>query len=105
MLTNLLKAICGTISILSLVLYDVITLCRILDKEEYVKKGYAKLMKKEYNEEIFFALIRPCILQLSFMTFLISMEAFDGVILIIHYILLIAAPILAFLNLIKNAKK
>ena len=91
---NLLKAIVATIAILSLVTYDFLSLCRIIGKEKWVEKIYNSLIPTpKYNEDFVFRFIRPLLLTISMMTYLLVPSELSRIPM--FYILLAPTTLLA----------
>lgn len=101
---DLVFRIIATISFLSLVLYDFLCICRMLNKKDWVEKIWKQILpNKEYSEVLVFGLIRSLSLSISAITYL-----FAGKILImnpIFMLLLSITPILALINLLITIKK
>lgn len=101
---NLFMSVMATISVLTLVLYEFLCICRLIGKEEIVEKIWkCFLPKKEYNAIKVFVFIRIKILSISMLTFLLS-----GCIpakLTVVQILLFTLPILSLLTSSKNMNK
>ena len=96
-----LMDIIATISVGSLVIYDLLSICRIIGKEELVEKIWRKVLPNQpFNEKIFFTFTRPIFLSISLMAFILSggmLSEIPG-----FNIFLSSAPLLAFVVMIKN---
>lgn len=97
-------SIIATISLVSLVIYDFLCICRIIKKEEVVEKIWKQIIKnKEYEEKLVFIFIRPIFLQISFITYILSIGVLDK--MGVFRFLIVSAPILAILTVIANNRK
>ena len=77
-----------------LAMYDFLCICRILRKEELTEKMWKYFYPdKPYNELLLFVVIRPMILQISFMLFILSGGIFIR--LPLFRLLLFSAPLFA----------
>lgn len=98
---QLIISIMATISLLSLAIYDFLCICRIIEKEKWAEKIWNCVLPKiKYDEKFLFLFIRPIFLNVSFMTFMLSGGLLSK--LFIGKILLVLAPTLALVTLIKN---
>ena len=100
-LQNLLTSIMATLALLTLAVYDFLSICRIFGKEKWTKRIYEYFFTNpEFNEIIVFYMIRPLILITSLTCFLFSgkvLTRIPG-----FYILIMSAPTLAVICNIKN---
>lgn len=107
-IASLVKSACALLCFALLLAYDFISLCRVIGKLEIVKKMYMRAFPdKVYNEEYVCRVIRPLLLQASMVTFLVSYEVFELILVlgVVHGICLMAAGTLSFLNLIKSLRE
>lgn len=98
---NILTSTMATLALLTLVVYDFLSICRILGKEKWANRIYCYFFSKpEFNEIIVFYVIRPLILITSLICFLSSGEILARI--PGFYILLMSAPSLAVICNLKN---
>ena len=70
---QLITAIIATASLITLIIYDFLSLCRIIRKEKWAEKAWKYVLpNRAYNETILFVGIRPFLLTISLMTFMLS---------------------------------
>ena len=70
---RLINSIIATISLLSLATYDFLCICRIIRKENLVEKIWKCILpNKPYDEKTVFLFIRPMLLHVWFMAFVLS---------------------------------
>lgn len=92
------------ISLSTLLVYDFLSICRIMKKEEIVKNIWNKIFrKKHYNETKVFVFIRPIFLQISMLMFILSRGVLSE--LAIFNVILAFTPIMAFATVRINNRK
>ena len=101
---QLITAIIATVSLITLILYDLLSLLRIIRKEKWTEKAWRYMLPdKKYDENMLFVGIRPMLLTFSFMTFMLS----SGVLSQITWfnILHVFTPLFALGALISNTTR
>lgn len=101
---KLILSIIATISFFTLVMYDFLTICRIIKREELIERIWKQIFPdKTYNEKLVFIMVRPILLNISCITYILSASIL--VKNFIFNILLTAAPILAAFAIISNINR
>ena len=98
----LIVNIIATVSIVTLVIYDFLCILRIIGKEELAERIWKYILpNKPYDEKKLFVLIRPMLLNISLVMFMLSGGSASG--LLLFKIILYSAPALALGVIIKNS--
>lgn len=101
---QLATAIIATVSLLTLVIYDFLCICRIVKKEKWAERVWRYVLpKKRYNEMLLFFGIRPIFLTTSMITFMLSGGVLSQIIW--FRVILLATPLLAVGTSIANSRK
>lgn len=103
-MANFITALCATLCIMTLAIYDFLCICRILEKEHWGEKLFKSLFPNiEYNETLLYVMIRPTILTLSLLMYLGSFRVITQ--FPFFQLLLTPTPILAMLCTFKGINK
>ena len=96
-----ITSIIATICLLTLVIYDLLNLLRIIKKERWAKKIWEYTFPSiKYDEKILFLLIRPVFLTVSLMTYVLSGGVLSQI--FVFNILLMLTPLLSLAVVIVN---
>ena len=102
---SVFQTVCAIVCTLTVLVYDLITLCRVIGKMELVEKAFNKFFPNQmYDEVILFRVVRPMMIIGAMMLHIAAYKGFETLTVWggIHMFLLYSANILSFANLIKS---
>lgn len=99
-----IQCIMAAISFETLLVYDFLCFCFLLNKEKLAEKLWKKFLpNREYKEEIFFVKIRPIFLQISMVTYLLSIQIISNI--EIFNIILMCTPLITITTNLLEKKR